>query len=109
MNKQHLSSPFQKVHSRHSMPSRIIIPSVVNKKLSVDPSQPSIPKPIYEKKHLQNVNSVDFQNMNMFESAIPTTSTEPPMVWFPGNSDCSNQDSGALIYLIMLLRVDFNR
>ena len=91
---QLLNSPFLGVHSSQNIPSRIIISSDVNKKLSIDPSRQNVPKPFSVGKYQQHIASFDVQNDKKVESEIPTSSIQPPMVWFPGNSDCNNQDSG---------------
>ena len=89
-----LKSPFLGVHPSQSIPSRIIIPSDVNEKLSTDPSRQNVPKPFSAGEYQQNIASFDAHNIRKFESEISTTSIQPPMVWFPGNSDCNKQDSG---------------
>ena len=91
---QLLKSPFLGVHPSQSIPSRIIIPSDVNKKLSTGPSRQNVPKHFSEGEYQQNIASLDVQNIRKVESEISTTSVQPPMVWFPGKSDCNNQDSG---------------
>ena len=91
---QLLKSPFLGVHSSQSIPSRIIIPSDVNKKLSTGPSHQNVPTPFSEGEYQQNIASLDVQNIRKVEPEISTTSVQPPIVWFPGKSDCKNQDSG---------------
>ena len=91
---QHLKSPFLGVHPSQGIPSRVIIPSDVNKKLSIGPSRQNVPKPFPAGEYQQNIASFEVQNIRKVESEISTTSIQPPMVWFPGNSDCNNQDSG---------------
>ena len=91
---QLFNSPFLGVHSSQNIPSRIIIPSDVNKKLSIDPSRQNVSKPFSVRKYQQHIASFDVQNDKKVESEIPTSSIQPPMVWFPGKADCNNQDSG---------------
>ena len=74
---QLLKSPFLGVHPSQSIPSRIIIPSDVNKKLSTGPSRQNVPRPLSEGEYQQNIASLDVQNIRKVESEISTTKHLP--------------------------------
>ena len=86
------SNPYRGIHSTKNIPSRIVIPNNVNQQLSSYPSQQRISQP-NDKQH-EDVASIDLHNIGNDEMNVPITSTEPPMIWFPGSSDCQDQDSG---------------
>ena len=86
------SNPYRGVQMTHNIPPRIVIPNNVNKQLSSYPSQQRMSQS--NNKHHENVASIDAQNIGNDKMPMPITSTEPPMIWFPGNSDCKDQDSG---------------
>ena len=86
------SNPYRGVQATLNIPSRIVVPNNVNKQLSSYPSQQKLSQPNNE--HLENVASIDAQNIGNDKMPNPITSTEPPMIWFPGKSDCEDQGSG---------------
>ena len=86
------SNTYRGVQMTHNIPPRIVIPNNVNKQLSSYPSQQRMSQS--NNKHHENVASIDAQNIGNDKMPMPITSTESPMIWFPGNSDCKDQDSG---------------
>ena len=82
------------MHTSQKMPSSIIVPNAVNEKLTFDSSQQTMPQTKFKEKYKEHLASINRPSVPMVQPTIPITSTQPPLIWFPGNSDCKNQDSG---------------
>ena len=78
-------------HPQSNIPSKIMVPAKLDSQLNFALSKPN-------RIHLKN-NDKKQENFSLFDSTYPdslnnlTTTSQPPMIWFPESSDCNNQET----------------
>ena len=85
---------FVRMHTNLKRPSSLIIPNDVNKRLVFDTSRKNMPPTKSKDKYKENLASWNLPSVPIVKPSSAITSTQPPMIWFPGNSGCENEESG---------------
>ena len=74
-----------------NIPSKIMVPSMIDNRLNIAVSNQARINLNTEGGKQANVSS--FVPTYFTSSKHSTTTVQPPMIWFPGSSDCSNQEN----------------
>ena len=78
-------------YSQSNLPSKIMVPAKLDNQLNFALSKPNrIHLNINDKKH-ENFSSFDPTYLDSPKDS--KTTSQPPTIWFPGSSDCKNQEN----------------
>ena len=75
------------------LPPRILLPAGINRRLNEIPLKTTQSGSSNNIRQDRNKVLLQENGVSSFALRNTTMTTQPPMVWFPGNSDCSNQSN----------------
>jgi hypothetical protein len=94
------------LYAQSNIPSKIMVPTQLDNRLNFAVSNPTRINLNREDKKQAHVSS--FDPTYFTTSKVSTTTVQPPMIWFPGSSDCTkqeNKDAGKEVSIIVLIYI----
>ena len=90
------------MYRKPNIPPRLMVPADINNRMGIVVSKPNGISLQSDRKKQENHSSVNHTHFSSSASRGATTTTQPPMVWFPGSSDCNSQESDGIYFLFYL-------